>query len=213
MTIWFGFVDLLRALIFATAHVAGGSVGSAIVVVSLAARVALLPLTIRMARRARAHQEKLRRVAPELERLKTRFANDRARLAEETLAVYRKHDIELVPRGAWSSLLLQAPLSVGLYQAIAGSARRAGGFLWMRDLAAPDIAVAVIASVTAGLAASAAGEPGAPSRMAALVAAGLTFYMAWRLTAGVGVYWVVSNAVGLGQALYLRRDRMEAPKA
>ena len=38
-----------------------------------------------------------------------------------------------------------------------------------------------------------------------VIAGLLTFILAWRLTAGVAVYWVASNAVGLGQAILLRR--------
>ena len=50
---WSDVIDLLRALIFGVAHVCNGSVGVAVILVSFAIRLALLPLTLRLARRAR----------------------------------------------------------------------------------------------------------------------------------------------------------------
>jgi len=48
---WSLLVDLIRGLLFSLAHVLGGSMGFAIVVASLALRAAMLPLTLRAARR------------------------------------------------------------------------------------------------------------------------------------------------------------------
>jgi YidC/Oxa1 family membrane protein insertase len=75
---WTDVVDVLRAIIFGVAHVCNGSVGVAVILVSLAIRLALLPLTLRLARRAREHQRRLNELRPELERLQRRYANDPA---------------------------------------------------------------------------------------------------------------------------------------
>ena len=53
MFFWSSFVDLLRVVLFALAHVCGGSLGGGIVMLSLIVRLALLPLTLRVAMRAR----------------------------------------------------------------------------------------------------------------------------------------------------------------
>ena len=49
MLLWSLFLELLRVVLFAFAHVCGGSLGGGIVILSLVIRLALLPLTLRMA--------------------------------------------------------------------------------------------------------------------------------------------------------------------
>ena len=93
---WAGFVELLRAGIFAAAHVCGGSLGGGIFLVSAGMRLALLPLTLRLARSARAQQAKLAALQPEIEALQRRFANDPGRLIRETRALHAKHGIRLL---------------------------------------------------------------------------------------------------------------------
>lgn len=51
---WDSLVAIVRIAIFTAAHVTGGSLGSGIFLVSAAVRLALLPLTLRAAREARA---------------------------------------------------------------------------------------------------------------------------------------------------------------
>jgi len=66
---WSLVVDAVRALVFAVAHLFGNSVGSGILAVSVLVRLALLPLTLRAARRAMEHQARIGALKPELERL------------------------------------------------------------------------------------------------------------------------------------------------
>src|SRR5207237_4481688 len=101
-----------------------------------------LPLTLPLARRMLEQQRKLKALSPELGRIKKRYRDDRTKLGEATLALYRKHDIEVFPRGTFKSMALQMPLGAALYQAVSTGLGRGVRFLWIRDLAAPDIVVA-----------------------------------------------------------------------
>lgn len=208
MTAWLVVVDLFRELVFAAAHLFGGSVGAGVLAVSVATRLALLPLTLRVARRARAHQQQIKALAPELERLRERYRGDRARLMEETLALYQRRGVRLMPGGLLRSMLIQLPISVALYQAVAQGIGRGARFLWIRDLAAPDPTVAVVAATLAGFAAS-SGDT-AESRAAFALSAGVTFIIAWRLSATVGLYWLASSGVGAVQTLMLRQPTKTA---
>ncbi len=62
--IWSAAIDLVRALVFAAAHLCGNSLGGGILAVSLVARLALLPITLRAARRMMAHQASVTALAP-----------------------------------------------------------------------------------------------------------------------------------------------------
>lgn len=202
---WTLFVDLLGTLLVALSHVCGGSLGGGIVVLSLIVRLAMLPLTLRLAIRMREQQAALKRLTPRIEALKKRHARDRARLAKELQALYTANGIGAAPKGSLLTALVQLPVGAGLYQAIAGGVRRAASFLWIGDLARPDAIIAGLAAAAAGAAIVTAPDGSAQTRTAAIVSTVLTFFFAWRLSAGVGLYWLTSNVVGVGQSLVLRR--------
>ena len=71
---WAAFVEVIRAAIFSAAHVCGGSLGGGILLVSAVVRIALLPLTLKLARRAREQQAKLAALKPELDAIRRRHA-------------------------------------------------------------------------------------------------------------------------------------------
>jgi YidC/Oxa1 family membrane protein insertase len=205
MLIWSSFIDLLRVVLFALAHVCGGSLGGAIVALSLIVRVALLPYTLRLAMRIRAHQAAMQRLAPKVEVLRKRYGKDPIRLARETRALYAANGLGLAPKGTWVGGLVQSAVGGAVYSVIGSVAQRAAGFLWISDLSRPDALVASIAAGLTGAATVSAGSGGSASRLSAAVAAGVTFVVAWRLSAATALYWVASNAIGVIQSIILRR--------
>jgi YidC/Oxa1 family membrane protein insertase len=204
MLLWSPFLDLLRASLFALAHFCGGSLGGGILVLSLVVRLALLPLTYRLALRAQQYNAALRRLEPQLAALQERHGTQPLRLAQETRALRAKNGIGMAPKGTLLGAVVQMPIGAGVYQTIGAIAKRAARFLWIHDLSRPD---ALVASVAAGLAgaAVAAGPSSTGARASAALAAGVTFLVAWRLSAGVGLYWVASNVVSVVQSLLVRR--------
>jgi YidC/Oxa1 family membrane protein insertase len=215
MELWTVFVELVRQILFVLAVPLGGNLGAAIVVLSVGVRLALLPMTLRLAIKAQEIQRTIRDLAPELERLERRHAADPVRLARETQALYKKHGVRVVPSGMMTSLAIQAPIGAGLYQAITQGLARGGRFLWVADLARPDLVVALIAAGLGALAAlvTAAGTPEHTARGASILSGVVTFFLAWRLSAGLGLYWAASALVGLVQAVLVRRHRPVDAKA
>jgi YidC/Oxa1 family membrane protein insertase len=203
---WSLAVDAVRALVFAVAHLFGNSVGSGILAVSVLVRLALLPLTLRAARRAVEHQARVAALKPELDRLRQKFGDDRAGLAEATMRLYRERGIGVMPQGTLVSTLVQLPVGAALYQAFARGLGPKLGFLWVGDLARPD---AILAGVAASLAGLAAGLSTTSShRSAVAISATITLIIAWRLSASVALYWIASSGVGAMQALVVRRGRV-----
>jgi YidC/Oxa1 family membrane protein insertase len=196
----------LRALLFALSQPLGGSTGGAIIALSFAVRLALLPLALRLARRSLEAQRKLRDLEPALAKLRERHAGDPARLFDETRALHHAHGVQMMPKGSALNLPVQLPLVAGVYQAIAGSVGRAGTFLWVVDLARPDRWIAAIAAAAATTAVLAGPTQGAAARSAAAVSGVFTLVVAWRLSAGLGLYWGASSLVGVVQSLILRRE-------
>lgn len=84
----------------------------AIVVFTIIVRLLTLPLTLQQQRSSRAMQM----LQPKLNELKERHKNDREKLAQEQMSLYREFGIN--PVGGCLPLLIQFPIFIALYQAI-----------------------------------------------------------------------------------------------
>lgn len=199
-------ISAVQGFIVLVAAATGGNIGFAIVAVSVAVRVALLPLTIRLARRAEEQAARLARIQPELERLKVQFRKEPERLAAETLALYREHGVRPLDPRSIGVLIFQLPVVSALYSAISrglGAGRR---FLWIKDLAKPDLFLVAITAALTWLTSVLGASRDVP-KAAAMIGTVLTIAIMWRLSAALGLYWASSTAVGAVQAFWLRRQR------
>jgi YidC/Oxa1 family membrane protein insertase len=203
---WTDFVDLLYAMLSSLSVAFGGNMGLAIATASFAFRLALLPLTLRLAYRSLAIQTALKKLAPQLSRIRKLYKDDPQRIWEETARLHKLHGIQLIDGRGFLSMLIQAPLFIGLFSAVRRGLSHASRFLWIKDLNKPDGLLALICASLVGL--SAAITPSATEQHKAAMAvlpALLTLIFLWRIASGVGIYSFASGLVGLAQALMVRR--------
>ena len=204
--------DMVIALLANLAHLLGGSLGWGIIVLSLGIRVALLPLTIGLARRARRNQEIMQRLQPEIERLKQRYEKKPERLFAEMRELYRKHGCNPFDIPALIGSFIQLPIFGMLYSSIRSSLSSSGPFLWIKSLASPDFLLTVVILSLTGV--SAYLMPSASEQMRStllVIQVAVTFFIVWKLAAGLGLYWASSSLVGVFQTLWLRY-RHDAPR-
>jgi membrane protein insertase Oxa1/YidC/SpoIIIJ len=71
--LWNESIEVLRESILAYAQVCNGNLGYGILVVTFLARLALLPLGLRLAKVAQAHQRAMEKIQPELDALRRRY--------------------------------------------------------------------------------------------------------------------------------------------
>jgi YidC/Oxa1 family membrane protein insertase len=102
------FITLLTLLY----SVLGENIVLSIVIFTVLVRVAILPLTAQQQRSSKKMQE----LQPELKKLQEKHKNDREKLAQEQMALYKEHGVN--PFGGCFPLLIQFPILIGLYQAI-----------------------------------------------------------------------------------------------
>jgi YidC/Oxa1 family membrane protein insertase len=214
---WDSFVELLRAAIFGAAHVCGGSLGAGILLVSSAIRLALLPLTLRLARSAREQQRRLAALGPDIDALKRRYADDPAQLMREMRALHAKHDIKLVTPTSLVGFAIQAPLLSGLFSAVRRGLGTKVPFLWIGDLARPDATLMLgIAALTALGIAQTPAAPGqsGPQTGLMVVSVGVTLVVLWSASSAVALSFGASSVVSLLQNWLLSRDaKVTAPNA
>ena len=215
---WDLLVDALRAVLVVLTHAFGGSLGTAIVAVSIVVRLLLLPLTLRVALESRALERRKAKLKPEVDRLAKRHADDPVELLRRTRALHEQHGIAALPRGTVALALVQLPLGGALYQAIRTGLGVGQRFLWLADLGRPDATVAGIAALLAAGAVAASGQSASANGSAATwagmaVSGAVTLLIVWRLAAGVGLYWGASSLVGIAQGLLVRRAESRAAAA
>lgn len=96
-----------------TAPVLGGqSYWFSIVLLTLAVRIVLIPLTVKQVRSTRAMQD----MAPKIKQIQAKYKNDKQRMNEELMALYKEHGINPLA-GCWP-LLAQLPFFFALYRVI-----------------------------------------------------------------------------------------------
>ena len=205
---WSDLIDLLRATILGVAQVSNGSIGVAVIIVSFAIRLALLPLTLHLARRGRAHQRRLLELKPELDRVQRRYANDPDRLWRETAAVYRKHNVSpLDVRGMFGGLA-QAPVFIALYSALRrglGEAR----FLWIANTSVANGVLTLLVAILTGIALASSPAPESARNAQVLTAVLIAAMTMWFLGSTSALFALSTGSgslVGILQGLILRRD-------
>jgi YidC/Oxa1 family membrane protein insertase len=111
-----------------------GNFGLAILLVTVLLKGLFFPL----ANKSYASMAKMKAAQPQLKELQERYKEDKPKLQQEMMALYKKEKINPVA-GCWP-MLIQIPVFFALYKVIFTTIemRQAPFFGWIRDLSAPD---------------------------------------------------------------------------
>jgi len=207
MWLWTESIEVLRESMLAYAQVCNGNLGYGILIVTFLTRLALLPLGLRLAKVAQAHQRAMQKIQPELDALRRRYQSNPRRLAEESRRVMTREGVSPISVGGSLGALIQVPALLALYAAVRQVASIGGRFLWVRDISRPDMVVGAVATLLT-VAATASGSSGpAPNRAVVLLISAMVAAVALsKMAAGIGLYWGLSSLLGTAQGLVVRRD-------
>jgi YidC/Oxa1 family membrane protein insertase len=112
------------------------SYGLCIILMTLLVRGLMFPIS----RRQAATSVKMQALAPEMKKLQEKFKDDPQARNLAVMDLYRKHGVH--PLGSCWIVFLQMPIFLGLYYALQESIHfRLAPFLWMDNLAAPDMLI------------------------------------------------------------------------
>jgi YidC/Oxa1 family membrane protein insertase len=111
-----------------------GSVSSwalTLILIAIIMNIVILPLTVSQRRSMRAMQD----LQPKLKELQSRHKDDREKLAQAQMDLYREHGVS--PFGGCLPLIIQMVVLIGLYSAIRNLTTELEGqpFLWVPNLA------------------------------------------------------------------------------
>ena len=158
---------------------------------------------------------RMRKLAPRLKALKERYGDDKQKMQQATMELYKKEKVN--PMGGCLPVLITMPVFYGLYYVLMDSLElRHAAFLWIPDLSAPDplyilpIIYAVVMLGTQWLNPVAAGMDPTQAKMMKVMPLLFTVMFAF-FPAGLCLYYAVNGIVGLGQQWWITHhiDREE----
>ncbi len=131
---WFFFLTkpFFQILIWIQSYV--GNMGFSIIILTVLVKAVLFPL----AYKSYAAMARMKKLQPEMEKLKERVGDDRGAMQREMMALYKKEKVN--PAAGCLPILLQIPIFFSLYKVllVAIEMRHAPFVGWIRDLTAPD---------------------------------------------------------------------------
>ncbi|WP_428028859.1 membrane protein insertase YidC [Ancylobacter sp.] len=131
---WFYFITKPLFLVIDWIYRFVGNFGVAILAVTVMLKAIFFPL----ANKSYASMAKMKAVQPEIAALRERYGDDRVKLQQEMMEIYKKEKIN--PVAGCLPILIQIPVFFALYKTlfVTIEMRHAPFFGWIRDLSAPD---------------------------------------------------------------------------
>jgi YidC/Oxa1 family membrane protein insertase len=178
--------------------------GIDIIIISILIKIIFLPLT----QISMKSMKEMQKVGPEMNRLKEQFKNDKARLQQEIMLLYKRRKIN--PMSGCLPMLIQIPVFIALYNALQNGIemRHAPFFLWIKDLAAKDpiYITPLIMGATMVLQQKmtpTAADP-AQAKMFLLMPVMFTFLFL-NFPSGLVIYWLINNVLSIAHQYYVNK--------
>lgn len=182
-----------------------GNWGLAIICLTILVKAAFFQLSAASYR----SMAKMRKLAPKLAELKERCGEDRQKLSQEMMKLYKTEKVN--PLGGCLPILVQMPVFLALYWVLMESVelRHAPFYLWIQDLSVKDpyFVLPLIMGLTMWIQMKLNPAPPDPmqARIMQLMPIIFTFMFLW-FPAGLVLYWVTNNTLGILQQWVITRQ-------
>lgn len=210
------FVYPFSLLIKGAAKLLGGSYGGAIVAITIAIRLILLPFFIRQAKTTKLSQEKMPLIIPEMEKIQEKYkgeksTEDQMAMQKELSELYKKHNYNPMQMVTGClPLFLQMPFLIGFFYAIRRTPEIAEqSFLWF-SLGEVNLILVLIAVVVyfAQARVSLIGLAEAQKKqmkIMGLISPVMIGLISLNTPAALPLYWTVSGLFMILQTLLVKR--------
>lgn len=203
----YGWLTVIAAPLFwvlSWFHSLTGNWGWAIILVTVAIKAIFFPLSAASYK----SMAKMRVLGPRLQRMKEMYGNDKAKMQQEMMNLYRTEKIN--PLGGCLPILVQIPVFIALYWVLLGSVemRHAPWLGWIQDLSAKDpyFILPIIMGVSMLVQMKLNPTPPDPIQAKVMMAMPIifTFMFLW-FPSGLVLYWVVNNCLSIAQQWQITR--------
>jgi YidC/Oxa1 family membrane protein insertase len=201
LTVDYGWLTPISAPLFwvlKTIHHWVGNWGWAIILLTVLIKLAFYPLSAASYK----SMAKMRKVTPRMQSLKERYADDKQKLQQAMMELYKEEKIN--PMGGCLPMVIQIPVFIALYWVLLESVelRQAPFALWIHDLSSPDPYFVLpilmgVSMVVQQLLSPTALDPMQKKLMMALPVVFTGFFLFF--PAGLVLYWLVNNVLSITQ--------------
>ena len=208
LTIDYGFLWMLAKPIFALLEIIHnilGNWGWSIILLTIFIKILLYPLSAASLR----SMAKMRKLQPDMARIKELHSDDRQKAGQEQMALFKKHQVN--PLGGCFPMLLQMPVFIALYWVLSESVeiRHSPWIFWIQDLSAKDPLFILPLIMGASMYLMQKLQPTPTDPMQAKVFQFMpimfTFFFIM-FPAGLVLYWTVNNLLSILQQWYVNRQ-------
>lgn len=186
-------------------HSIVGNWGWSIILLTVLVKLILWPLSSKSYR----SMAKMRVIAPEMQRMKEEFGEDRMRFSQEMMALYKREQVN--PLSGCLPLLLQMPIFLSLYWVLMESVelRHAPWFGWIQDLSAMDpwFILPLVMGATMFVQQMLNPQPADPmqAKVFRLMPIIFTVFLLF-FPAGLVLYWIVNNLITILQQWFINQS-------
>ena len=180
-----------------------GNFGVSIIIVTILIKIALLPLTLKQDK----SMKEMKKIQPELEKLKEKYANDKQMLNIKTIELYKEHKVN--PAGGCLPLLIQFPILIALFGVLRnGIIPQDSSFLWLK-LSEKDpyyilpILNGAVSFFQQKLMGSADSNPQMKNMM--YIFPIMMIYISYKMPSGLQLYWLTSSILAVVQQYFIMK--------
>jgi YidC/Oxa1 family membrane protein insertase len=207
LTVDYGWLTVISAPLFwllSAIHGLLGNWGWAIIVLTVLIKAAFYPLSAK-SYQSMAH---MRKMQPRLQALKERYGDDRQKLNQAMMELYKTEKIN--PLGGCLPIVIQIPVFIALYWVLLESVemRQAPWILWIKDLSAQDpyYILPIIMGASMFVQQKLNPQPVDPVQQKVFMILPFMFTVFFLFfPAGLVLYWTVNNILSIAQQWRITR--------
>jgi YidC/Oxa1 family membrane protein insertase len=199
---WFWFISDIIFWMIQKIYDVVGNWGWSIVLVTIVIKLLFYKLSAKSYR----SMSTLKRLQPKIEKLKERFGDDKQKLTQATLDLYRQEKVN--PMSGCLPILIQIPVFIALYWVLVESVqlRQAPFILWIHDLSQQDpyYILPIMMGISMFIQQRLNPPPPDPLQAKVMMLMPLVFtFLFANFPAGLMLYWFVNNTLSFLQQWYI----------
>jgi YidC/Oxa1 family membrane protein insertase len=185
--------------------------GLAIILMTIAIKLVMFPLTQKQMKSMRGMQA----IQPKVKYVQDKYKDDPQTMQKKVMELYKEHGVS--PFGGCLPLVIQMPIFIAFYQSLLHfnfKVAAHASFLWIPNIGKPDpyFILAILAAATTYLQQKISlVDSKDPTQKSMLYF--MPLFMAWiayKMPAGLPLYWVMFNILGILQQLYVNWSDQKA---
>lgn len=178
-----------------------GNYGWSIVLLTIVTRIPFIPIM----HKSQKSMKKMQTIQPMMAEIKEKYKNDAQKQQKEMMGLYKKHKVN--PIGGCLPMFLQIPVFIALYNVLLNAIELRGApfGLWITDLAVKDpyYVLPIVMGATMVLQQKMTPSAMDPKQAKMMMMMPVVFtFMFLSFPAGLVVYWLVNNVLGIAQQYY-----------